>query len=78
MDITNDWQRMVDSEEIKLGEKVVIEFENGKTEKMKLIKYDEDVIYLRNNKKEIVEFSPDTLESFEDINDLYGTIIGKA
>ena len=74
----NEWQLLVNSEEIKIGDFLTVEFEDGKTQRMKLIKFDDDSVYLKNKKKEIVEFSPDTLESLEDIDDLYGTITGKA
>lgn len=69
----SEWLLLVDAEDIKVGNSIVVESEDGSTSKMKLIKYSEKYVYLKAKTGEIIKFNSDSLESKEE--DLL--IIGK-
>jgi len=67
------WQLLVDAEGIKVGDKIAVECDDGSTEIMKLIRYTDKIVCLRNASKEIVRFYAENLES----KDGYLLIMGK-
>lgn len=67
------WQLLIDAEGIVIGDKIEVECEDGSTEVMKLVKYTEKFVYLKDRSKETYRFRTDTLESKG--NDLI--IVGK-
>jgi len=70
----NEWELLVSAEDIKKGDIIIIETENGHTQAMKLVKWTDKYVILRNHIKELIKFRSDNLES-EDDDGL--TIIGK-
>jgi len=69
-----EWLLLIDAEDIKVGNAIVVEGEDGSTSKMKLIKYSDKYVYLKSKTGEIIKFSAESLESKEE--DLL--IVGKA
>ena len=57
------WQLLIDAEGIVIGDKIKVECEDGSTEVMKLTKYTEKFVYLKDSSKETYRFHTDTLES---------------
>lgn len=62
----NEWELLVASEDIKKGDIIIVESESGYTETMKLVRWSEKTVTLKNDLKELVRFRADTLESKED------------
>jgi hypothetical protein len=69
----SEWKLLVESEDIKIGDNISVERENGTIMVMKLTKYTEKFVTLKTPNKDLVKFYADSLES------RYGsaTIIGK-
>jgi hypothetical protein len=67
-----EWELLVEAEDIKIGNLIVVESEDGSTESMKLMKQGK-VIVLRDEFGELKRFDPESLE------ELGGTtvIVGK-
>lgn len=59
----NEWQLLLDSDGIKLGDMILVEKENGNTCRCKLLKFTEKYVYLRTHDGEVIRFSAETLES---------------
>ena len=57
------WNLLVESENIKVGDLILVELESGETIKMKFIKSSDKFVYLKNYHNEIVRFFADSLES---------------
>ena len=70
----NEWTLLCESEDIKNGDLILVELENGDVMTMKLVKYTEKYVTLRNSNKELVKFRADTLESRHGC----GQIVGKS
>lgn len=70
----SEWELLIQAEAIRIGDLIRVELENGETVVWKLIKFNDKSVYLRNNKKELVRFMADSLESKYD----YAVIVGKA
>jgi hypothetical protein len=70
----SEWELLIQAEAIKIGDRIIVELENGETVVWRLVKFNDKSVYLRNNKRELVRFIADTLESKFD----YLVIIGKA
>lgn len=70
----SEWLLLVDAEDIKVGNYINVESEDGSTSKMKLIRYSDKYVQLKSKTGEIIKFSAESLESKEE--DLL--IVGKA
>jgi hypothetical protein len=58
-----EWQLLLDAEAIKLGDRIVVELDDGETTTMKLVKYTDKNVYLRTKEGELIRFNAETLES---------------
>ena len=70
----NEWNLLLEAEEIKAGDKILVELEDGEVIVMKLVKWTERFVTLRNSGKDLIKFRADTLESKHGC----GMIIGKS
>ena len=57
------WDLLIDSEDIHIGDMIEVEMEDGSSEEMKLVKYTEKYVYLRDLDKVLFKFRADSLES---------------
>lgn len=59
----NEWELLVLAEDIKKGDWIIVDLECGTYELMKLVKWTEKYVTLKDQFKELVRFRADTLES---------------
>jgi hypothetical protein len=71
----NEWQLLVESEEIEPGDLIVVEKENGKTMRMRFTKIKEGkYVMLKDGLGDLYHFSADSLEEIDGQNRI---IVGK-
>jgi len=59
----DEWQLLLESEDISIGDKLEVELEDGSTEEMKLVRYSQKYVTLRDSDKNLWRFLADSLES---------------
>lgn len=69
----SEWQLLLDSEGIEIGDEITVEFENGHQVVMKLNRYTEKSVTLKDKDEHKWKFDSETLES----EDGYPIIVGK-
>ena len=61
----SEWELMANSEDIEPGDWVIVENEDGSTQKLQYVKCKGGCVILRDRKGELFKFSSDSLEESE-------------